>query len=83
MAKRTSEEDRELKEYLKKLGERIKTLRKEKGYANYEVFSYERNLSRSQVGRYEAGTEDLQFSSLLKVIRALDMTVGEFFSEGF
>jgi transcriptional regulator with XRE-family HTH domain len=63
----------------KKLGDRIKSLRIKKGYTNYEYFAFEHN---SQFGRYERG-EDLRYSSLLKVVRAFDMTMEEFFSEGF
>ena len=64
------------------LGNRIKELRIKKGYSNYEYFAYENNISRSQYGRYEKG-EDLKYSNLLKVIRALGISLEEFFSEGF
>lgn len=67
---------------LKKLGERIRQLRIDKGYTSYEYFAYEHNLPRSQFGRYERG-EDLKFSSLLKILDAFDMTLEEFFSKGF
>ena len=70
------------KEQLKKLGNRIKTLRIAKGYTNYEYFAYEHNIPRAQFGRYERG-EDLRFSSLIKVVKAFDMTLTEFFQEGF
>lgn len=78
------EDDRQkLKEEdLKKLAKRIKSLRQEKGYSNYENFAYVNDLPRAQYGRYEKG-EDLKFSSLMKVIRALGIPVKEFFSEGF
>lgn len=65
---------------LVKLGNRIKELRIEKGYTNYEYFAYEHEISRSQFGRYERG-EDLRFTSLLRVVRALDMTLEEFFED--
>lgn len=64
------------------LGERIKQLRIERGYSSYEYFAYEHNISRAQFGRYERG-EDLRFSSLVKVIKAFDISFKEFFSEGF
>ena len=70
------------KKQLKKLGERIKSLRIAKGYTNYEYFAYEHNIPRAQFGRYERG-EDLRFSSLVKVVKAFGMTLPEFFSEGF
>ncbi|WP_419868704.1 helix-turn-helix domain-containing protein [Chryseobacterium sp. CT-SW4] len=69
-------------EVLKKLGERIKSLRISKGYSSCEYFAYEHNISRAQFGRYERG-EDLRFSTLIKIIKAFDMTLEEFFSEGF
>lgn len=69
-------------EMLKKLGDRIKQLRINKGYSSYEYFAYEHNISRAQFGRYERG-EDLRFSSLIKVINALGLTLAEFFAEGF
>jgi hypothetical protein len=70
------------KDALKKLGERIRTLRIEKGYTSYEYFAYEHDISRAQFGRYERG-EDLRFSSLVKVANAFGMTLEEFFSKGF
>ena len=68
--------------HLEKLGERIKSLRIESGYTNYEYFAFEHDIPRAQFGRYERG-EDLRYSSLMKIIEAFDMTPKEFFSEGF
>ncbi len=70
------------KERLKKIGERIRQLRIEKGYTSYEYFAFEHNLPRSQFGRYERG-QDLKVSSLLKILDAFEMTLEEFFSKGF
>jgi len=67
---------------LNKLAERIRSLRIEKGYSNYENFAYEHKIPRAQYGRYEKG-EDLRYSSLVKIVKAFDMTMTEFFSEGF
>ncbi len=67
---------------LTKLGNRIRELRIKKGYTNYEYFAYENNIPRSQYGRYEKG-EDLRYTSLLRVARALGITLEEFFSKGF
>lgn len=67
---------------LKKLGERIKQLRIKKGYTSYEYFAYDNNISRAQMGRYEKG-QDLRFTSLVKVVNALGVSLEEFFSEGF
>ena len=70
------------KEYIPQLGARLKQVREAKGYTSYEVFAYEHNINRTQYGRYERG-EDLRFSTLLRVITALGVTVNEFFEEGF
>lgn len=67
---------------LKLLGERFRTLRVAKGYSNLERFAYESEIGRAQYGRYENGT-DLRFSSLLRVLKGLDISLAEFFSEGF
>lgn len=69
-------------EQLQKLANRIKELRIKKGYTSYETFAYDHNIPRAQYGRYEKG-EDLKFSSLLKVVKALDISLKEFFDEGF
>ena len=65
-----------------KLGNRIKQLRIEQGYTNYEYFAYENDLPRAQYGRYENG-EDLKYSNLLKVVKAFGISMQEFFSKGF
>jgi len=67
---------------LKKLGNRLRELRVSKGYTNYELFAYDNQIPRAQYGRYEQG-KDLRFSSLLKVLKALDISLEEFFKEGF
>lgn len=64
------------------LAKRMRSLRINKGYTNYEIFAFENNLNRSQYGQYEKGT-DLRFTSLLRVLNALEITLEEFFSEGF
>ena len=67
---------------VKKLAKRIKSLRIAKGYSSYETFAFENGIHRAQYGRYETGT-DIQYTSLLRIAKAFDMTLEEFFSEGF
>lgn len=74
--------DKATLDQIENLGKRIRGIRIAKGYTNYESFAYEHNIPRPQYGRYERG-EDLKFSSLLKVLKGFDMTLKEFFSEGF
>ena len=65
-----------------KLANRIKELRIKKGYTNYEYFAYDHNIARTQYGRYEKG-KDIRYTSLMKLIKAFEMTPEEFFKEGF
>lgn len=67
---------------IKKLAKRIRSLRREKGYSSYENFAFENGIHRAQYGRYETGT-DMQYTSIIKIARAFDITLEEFFSEGF
>jgi len=67
---------------IQKLANRLKSLRIEKGFTSYEAFANEFGLSRALYGRYEKG-KDLRYSSLVKIVKALDMTLEEFFSDGF
>lgn len=66
---------------LKKIGERLREIRKEKGYSSPDKFAYEHGINRSQYGKYEAGTEDLRLSSLIKVLDKLGISLNEFFSK--
>lgn len=67
---------------LDQLGKRIKELRIKKGYKSFEIFAYENEISRSQYSRYERG-QDLRFSSLIKLLNAFEISLEEFFSDGF
>lgn len=77
-----AEEDDYIKSQLENLGKRLKEVRKEQGYANYEQFAFDNELPRAQYGRYEKGS-DLRFSSLLKVLKAMNISLKDFFGEGF
>ena len=67
---------------LKRIGARIKELRKKKGYTSYETFANEHDIHRVQWGRYEQGL-DMYSSTLIKIVKLLDVSLKEFFSEGF
>jgi len=77
-----AEHDEFSKEMLEKLSNRIKSIRKEKGHSNYENFAFTHGFNHVQYGRYERGS-DLRFTSLVRIVKAFDMTLQEFFSEGF
>ena len=69
-------------EELKKLAERLKYLRKKKGYTNMDIFAYEHGFGRAQYGRYENG-QDLRYTTIVRLANCFDMSIKEFFSEGF
>lgn len=67
---------------LKKMAERLKSLRKKKGYTNMDIFAYEHGFGRAQYGRYENG-QDLRFTTIVRLANCFDLTIKEFFAEGF
>ncbi len=67
---------------LKKLGNRIKTLRMKAGHQHYEKFAGQHGIGRILLRRVELGG-NVKFNSLLNIINALGVTPAEFFSEGF
>ena len=68
----------EIEKTLKKVGKLIKT--KRKGQTSLESFSYEINISRSAMARYEAGG-DMLLSSFFKVLHGLGINQEDFFKE--
>lgn len=66
-------------ELQRKIGLKLKRVRKELGYSNSDLFAYEKGLNRAQYGKYEAGSQDMRLSSLAKIINAMGLTFEEFF----
>lgn len=67
----------------KKLGMRLRSLRLAKGHTSQERFAFENDLSRVLYNNWETGRGNITYRNLVKVTRALDVTLKEFFSEGF
>lgn len=68
----------EYKLELNAISERLKTLRKEKGYSNYEHIAFELGMSRSAYWRIESGN-NFEIRTLLKICTLLGVTLEEFF----
>lgn len=66
-----------------KLGNRLKALRLAKGYHSLEKFAFANEISRVLYSNYESGKGNITFKNLLKVTKALDISLKDFFSEGF
>lgn len=67
----------------KKIGKKLKRLRKELGYSNPDPFSYDKEINRSQYGKYEAGSEDFRFSTLINLLNLHGLTLNQFFNEDY
>jgi transcriptional regulator with XRE-family HTH domain len=65
-----------------KISRRLKALRIQRGYTTVEAFTKDTGLSRSQYLRFEKGN-DVKLSSLVKIIKAFNITFSEFFEDGF
>jgi transcriptional regulator with XRE-family HTH domain len=60
------------------VGNRLKQVRKEKGFKNYEHIAYELGMSRSAYWRLENG-DNFSLKTLIKVCKLLEVTFEEFF----
>lgn len=64
----------------KKIAEKVKQLRIDKGYSSYENFAYENDLSRVQYWRLERGT-NFTINYLLKILEIHKLSLSEFFND--
>ena len=76
IAKELSEAEKD--RLLLEIGKLIKAMRDDR--TTLERFAYEINISRSQMSKYEAGS-DMLLSTFLKLLHGLDATGEEFFKE--
>lgn len=66
---------------LVQIGEKIRMLRKQNPeFDNYEVFAFTHQINKVTLQRIERG-ENYNMESLLKVLRALDVPLNEFFRD--
>ena len=72
-------------EIKKRLGLRLKQLRKNAGYTSAEKFANDNNFSRPTYGKYEQGKPDMniELDTLIRLIGSHGINMKEFFSEGF
>jgi len=72
-----SSDNQNEKEY-QAIANRLKELRKEKGYSNYEHIAFELGMSRSAYWRLEKGA-NFELKTLIKICRLLNISLQEFF----
>lgn len=65
-------------EELNLIADRLKELRKAKGYSNYEHIAFALEMSRSAYWRLETGA-NFELKTLIKICRLLDISLEEFF----
>ena len=65
-------------EELNAIANRLKELRKAKGYTNYEHIAFALEMSRSAYWRLETGA-NFELKTLIKICRLLDVSLEEFF----
>lgn len=78
MAKKSSTNKTEIDNRIFKVAEKLEQMRKDAGYTSYENFAIDKGISRMQYWRMEKGT-NFTFESLLKILDAHGMSLGEFF----
>lgn len=72
-------DEAKLKKIRKVFGERIRTLRKAKGFSQ-EDFAYECDLHRTYMGDVERGERNISIDNIAKIASSLGLTIGELFS---
>lgn len=60
------------------IAQRLKELRKAKGFSNYEHIAYALEMSRSAYWRLETGV-NFELKTLIKICRLLEITLEDFF----
>ena len=66
---------------IKLIADRLKKIRKQKGYTSYENLAFDKNLSRMLVYRIESGKKDFTFTNFLKLLDALEISLEDFFKD--
>jgi transcriptional regulator with XRE-family HTH domain len=69
----------QLEKDLANIGKRVKELRASKGYTSYRQFADTFEIEPKSVWRIEEGRSDFKYSSLKRILEALDTKVEDFF----
>lgn len=62
------------------VGQKIKALRRAQGFTVFQL-AKEIDISEQQLFRYERGVNRIDIDCLVRVLKVLDVNIGEFFSE--
>lgn len=61
------------------IAKKLKYLRVQAGFSNYEDFAYDADIARAQYGKYENGA-NMMITSLVKILKYHKMSLAEFFA---
>ncbi len=75
-----AKQEKKLDTRIMRVADKLERMRIEKGFTSYENFAVEFGISRMQYWRMEKGT-NFTFESLLRILDAHKMSLGEFFSD--
>jgi DNA-binding Xre family transcriptional regulator len=64
----------------KRVGERIGALIRIRGYKTVELFAHENDIDKSVLNRLIRGKREVRLSTFLKILDALEITIGELHS---
>ena len=67
---------------LVRFGNRLKEIRKLRGYSSHEDFAIAHDIGRAQYGLYEAGRGNITMLTLADLLSKLNISFAEFFAEG-
>ncbi|HEY6141958.1 MAG TPA: helix-turn-helix transcriptional regulator [Flavobacterium sp.] len=65
---------------IKKVAQRIRQLRIDKGYSSYETFAFDNEINRVQYWRVESG-KNITFKTFFKILEIHKITPQEFFKD--
>ena len=71
-------EDNALEEKARQIADKIKMLRKAKGFTSHETFAFTHELNRVQYWRVEKG-ENITLKTLLRILAIHNLSLEEFF----
>lgn len=72
--------DKDIDTIILQIAEKIKALRKEKGFKSYETFAFEYDINRVQYWRIEKGN-NITLKTLIKILAIHNLTLNEFFKD--
>ena len=67
-------------EVLARIGKKLTSLRKKKGYTSHETFAFDFDLPRVQYWRLERGKSNFTIKTLHRILSIHNVSVEEFFS---